>query len=323
MTSKFLFLLRKVNEFLRHSRNLSLICTSDLFNKDWYLDNNPDVAQAGADPALHYLLHGGFEGRDPGPDFSSHGYWDAYEDVKKAGINPLVHYLKYGRQEGREANPRLSSPDGFLSPELKERKIFCIGANKTGTTSLETVLKDFGFRIGIQADAEMLLDEWAVRDFRNIIEYCRTADAFQDIPFSLDFTYQILDYNFPGSKFILTVRNNADEWYQSLIRFHSKLLGVDQVPTAEDVKNFVYRDKDWFWRAQQYIYGINESTLYNENIYKSYYLNHNSQILEYFKFRPQDLLVLSLSDPSAMPSLCKFLDIPYHGQVMPHLNKSS
>jgi hypothetical protein len=83
--------------------HLYLIRTSGLFDKNWYLANNPDVAQAKADPLLHYLRNGGFEGRDPVPGFSSKWYLDTYEDVKRAGINPLVHYLQYGKKEGRLA----------------------------------------------------------------------------------------------------------------------------------------------------------------------------------------------------------------------------
>ena len=93
--------------FMRIRRNrkiredIALIRSSGLFDKAWYLANNPDVAQARVDPAHHYLLYGGFEGRAPGPNFSSTWYLDAYDDVKKAGINPLIHYLKYGSEEDR------------------------------------------------------------------------------------------------------------------------------------------------------------------------------------------------------------------------------
>src|SRR6185295_18268316 len=58
----------------------ALIRSSTLFNETWYLENNPDVAQKKMDPALHYVLHGGFEGRDPGPNFYGNGYLDLYPD---------------------------------------------------------------------------------------------------------------------------------------------------------------------------------------------------------------------------------------------------
>lgn len=211
---------------------------------------------------------------------------------------------------------------GFNLIGTGKQKVFCIGLNKTGTTSIESVLRDFGYKVGIQSEAELLMDDWAVRDFRGIVQYCKTADAFQDVPFSIDFTYQILDYAFPGSKFILTVRNNADEWFESLIRFYSKIMGVNGLPTADDLKNFTYGGMGWIWRQQMHIFGADESTLLDEKLYKSYYTNHNDQVLAYFKYRPKDLLVLNLSNPSAMQSLCEFLGVSYTGQLMPHLNQS-
>lgn len=214
--------------------------------------------------------------------------------------------------------------NNFLTrPALRRQKVFCIGYNKTGTTSLEQVFQDFGYRTGKQADAELLIDDWARRDFRRIVEYCKTADAFQDVPFSLDFTYQILDHAFPGSKFILTVRNSADEWYSSLVWFHSKIMGLPYAPPrVNDVKNFAYRHPGWLWKVQQYIFGVDEETLYDEKIYKEHYVNHNRQVIEYFKYRREDMLVLNLTDPSSIQSLCTFLGIRYTGQLMPYLNKS-
>ncbi len=88
----------------QRNQELRLIRNSDLFDPDWYLANNPDVAQAGLDPSIHFVHYGGFEGRDPGPDFNSAWYLEKYEDIKKAGINPLLHYVKYGRREGRHQN---------------------------------------------------------------------------------------------------------------------------------------------------------------------------------------------------------------------------
>jgi hypothetical protein len=76
-----------------------------LFDAAWYLAQNPDVAAAGADPALHFLLHGAADGRDPGPGFSTAHYLALYPDVKAAGINPLVHYLVAGWEERRSIHP--------------------------------------------------------------------------------------------------------------------------------------------------------------------------------------------------------------------------
>lgn len=83
------------------SEELSAVRKSTLFDSAFYLTKNPDVS-AGSDPALHYLKFGGFEGRNPGPSFSSIDYLIANPDVARAHINPLAHYELYGRQEGRK-----------------------------------------------------------------------------------------------------------------------------------------------------------------------------------------------------------------------------
>ncbi len=88
-----------------------LIISSGLFDKEWYLSHNPDVEKAKIDPAMHYLIHGGFEGRDPGRNFSSSLYLEEYEDVKKARINPLLHFILRGKSEGR--TPRKSRQGNF------------------------------------------------------------------------------------------------------------------------------------------------------------------------------------------------------------------
>lgn len=125
-----LSLSEKIRHFWREPRQLKLIRDSGLFDEAWYLVQNPDVAQAGVEPALHYLRHGGFEGRDPSPNFSSAFYLAAYPDVKTARINPLVHYLLNGEREGRQRQPFYRCPVcskrvvsfGSISPYYQENR---------------------------------------------------------------------------------------------------------------------------------------------------------------------------------------------------------
>jgi glycosyltransferase involved in cell wall biosynthesis/ubiquinone/menaquinone biosynthesis C-methylase UbiE len=86
------------------SQDVELITSSGLFDRDWYLSRYADVREAGHDAALHYLLQGGAEGRDPGPSFDSKWYLEENPDVRAGGDNPLVHYLRHGAAEGRAPN---------------------------------------------------------------------------------------------------------------------------------------------------------------------------------------------------------------------------
>lgn len=81
--------------------DLALLYASKFYDETWYLKNNSDVDKKRITPALHYLLYGGIEKRDPGPKFSSQWYLETYPDVLLAGHNPLIHYLKFGQKEGR------------------------------------------------------------------------------------------------------------------------------------------------------------------------------------------------------------------------------
>jgi len=205
---------------------------------------------------------------------------------------------------------------------LKRGKVFVIGSNKTGTTSLGAALKKLGFRLGNQLAAEKLLDDWAQRDFRRLIKYCRSADAFQDIPFSLDYTFQAMDAAFPGSKFILSVRDDATQWYRSLTRFHAKRRGLDRPPTAEELKADPYVWPGFMWHASQLMYGVDEGNVWDEGIYKRMYMRHIESVQDYFKYRPNDLLTINLAAEDSMQRLCEFLKVPISAGKMPKLNVS-
>ena len=102
----------------RRLREAEAIRASELFDGNWYLQQYPDVASAGADPAEHFLEFGWQEDRDPGPGFSVSEYLVRNPDVAMAGMNPLIHFLEHGQFEARfsgtveaEQRPRASDPE--------------------------------------------------------------------------------------------------------------------------------------------------------------------------------------------------------------------
>ncbi|MBW2306283.1 MAG: glycosyltransferase [Deltaproteobacteria bacterium] len=120
---------------LRFLYNYILIDQSGVFDSAFYLQNNPDVQAAGADPLAHYLRAGAEEGRNPNPLFDTSYYLAQNPDVAAAGENPLVHYLSCGAGEGRNPSPFIDryialNPDAaakstnpllqYLSPGMAE-----------------------------------------------------------------------------------------------------------------------------------------------------------------------------------------------------------
>ena len=82
------------------------IAASGAFDRAWYLKRYPDVARAGIDPLLHYVMSGCHEGRFPNPIFDTAWYLATYlpGDTR---TNALVDYLRSGRRRGRRPNPWL------------------------------------------------------------------------------------------------------------------------------------------------------------------------------------------------------------------------
>lgn len=86
-----------------------LIRSSNHFDAEWYVSTYPDVKDSSLEPAQHYLLFGGSEGRNPSEHFDTAFYLERYPDVAESGMNPLLHYVLHGKTEGR--HPKESKVD--------------------------------------------------------------------------------------------------------------------------------------------------------------------------------------------------------------------
>ena len=174
-------------------------------------------------------------------------------------------------------------------------KVFGIGFHKTGTTSVAEALRTLGYSVTGPNGVDDVDIAAMVRDmaWRLVEQY----DAFQDNPWPL--LYRELDERYPGSKFILTPRPSED-WIRSVVRH----LGGTATPMRE------------------WIYGEGDPTG-NEALYVSRYERHNREVLEYFKGRTTDLLVLRLTEGEGWDKLCPFLGHQVPQVVFPFTNRAS
>jgi len=190
---------------------------------------------------------------------------------------------------------------------IGKTKIFCIGRNKTGTTSIKKAAEDLGFIVGHQGAAELLFKDYLKRDFSGLIDYCRTAQFFQDVPFSLPYTYQILDYAFPDSKFILSVRDSAEQWYDSLIKFQTKIHGQrGELPD----KNYLLLNKRVFegfsyWTKND-VYRTPDHDLFNKELLINHYLRYIEEVQHFFRFK-KNLIVVNVKVKDDYKVFCDFL----------------
>jgi GT2 family glycosyltransferase/glycosyltransferase involved in cell wall biosynthesis len=104
----------RLPERLRLRRQANQLLAAGMFDRDWYVEHNPDIVRSGADVVLHWLVEGWKEGRDPNPFFNSDWYLAQNPDVAADGLNPLMHYLERGALERRDPNPLFDS-DWYLA----------------------------------------------------------------------------------------------------------------------------------------------------------------------------------------------------------------
>ncbi|WP_151903895.1 sulfotransferase [Methylophaga nitratireducenticrescens] len=187
------------------------------------------------------------------------------------------------------------------------QKIFCIGLNKTGTTSIKKAMQHLGFIVGNQAEAQNLLKPWLKRDFQPIINYCKYAQAFQDSPFSFPYTYIPLDQAFPNSKFILTIRDDAEQWYSSITRFHGKKWSNGAIPTKNDLLNAVNGTKGRPWIVNRALFCTPEEDPYQKEKLIAFYNNYIHDVKQYFKYRTEDLLIINVANEDSYLKFCEFL----------------
>ena len=83
-----------------------IVRRSGLFDRDYYEQQNHDVAESGIDPLWHYLAYGDREGRQPMPWFDPEHYRRSLPAPISHQYNSLLHYLFIGRFLQPEVSPQ-------------------------------------------------------------------------------------------------------------------------------------------------------------------------------------------------------------------------
>lgn len=173
-----------------------------------------------------------------------------------------------------------------------ENKIFCIGLNKTGTSSLHAAfeilgLKSVHFRDDEKRNIKDIIENNYFNEI-NIIEGLTHYNAFSDwdrypttIPIFKEF-----DKQYPNSKFILNIRD-LEPWLKSRVKHVER---NQQVMRENPSRNLT-----WL-------------TIDIEGWTKEYNLHYNAAF-EYFKDRPNDILTFDVTKGDGWDKLCPFLDL--------------
>ena len=178
-----------------------------------------------------------------------------------------------------------------------KRKVFGIGFQKTGTSSLGTIFDKLGYRVASYHDFR----DFAPRDdiswdeiTSRALEIANRVDAAKDTPWPL--LYRELDEAFPGAKFIHLTRD-TNAWIKSAVNDFA------------DHPNAIHKA----------IYDV-PFPKGNEEVWVKRYERHNAEVAKYFQHRPQDYLKIRLENEFSYETICTFLDEPIVGHGVPVTN---
>jgi len=188
---------------------------------------------------------------------------------------------------------------GGANPSPDRPRIFGIGLNKTGTTSLGEALTVLGFTsLHFGGDDAHAAVKRALDEAVPLLTYLDpTYDAFSDIGL-LSRRFRILDQQYPGSRFVLTTRPLAD-WLDSRRRHVERNL-VKQERGQYEGTFLVVDEEKW----------TNE------------WVHHHERVHAYFDGR-DDFLELDLSDQPSWGPLCTLLGVPEPAEPWPWANRGS
>lgn len=239
--------------------------------------------------------------------FKEYPHARAYENdnqvnVIKARTETVVNFGKFGLGTVRR---NFSQQPIELGPI--PTRVFGVGLQKAATTSLHKAFQLLGFDSLHWGTGEAPLIWYEM----NALGRSPTLEqwyALSDLPIPL--LYRQLDKAYPGSKFVLTIRDEID-WLVSV----RKLWDYKHNPTRRLWD--IYPISNTLHTA---LYGRPD---FDALTFLERYRRHNAEVLEYFKNRPNDLLVLDMEGNDMWAKLCGFLGRPIPDVPYPRANRSN
>ena len=199
-----------------------------------------------------------------------------------------------------------------LEVTVQQGKIFGIGYPKTATSSLSGALSLLGYRS--VHDPYDILPLFFPDELQGVAHDPRIIEQNDALSGLVCLVYRELDWAWPGSKLILTVRDEQ-KWLAS-VRAHLKnnattegrAMDAEQ-PLRPFARGKLYDGDLWFDEA-------------HTEHYLQIYRDFNRGVEEYFRGR-DDLLVMNIEQGDGWEKLCGFLGCPVPDKPLPWKNRRS
>lgn len=201
-------------------------------------------------------------------------------------------------------------------------KIFGIGLIKTGTTTFGQAMMKLGFNHceGWHGLVNKLAAPYISGELEPLFDLISKHDSFEDFPFCAPGMLSILDQKYPDAKFILTVREETS-WFRSLSKYFN--------PPSYRPRNLLEISRNGSQLPLGRFYGLINFMLAtfgtldienNRDHLIKVFNDYNQNVIEYFKNKPDKLLVVNWPGGDKWERLCQFLNKPVPSMPFPHAN---
>lgn len=208
---------------------------------------------------------------------------------------------------------------------MDDCKVFGIGLSRTGTSSLDAALAALGLRTIHFPSDPLTRSEIAghlaagARPLR--LSVLDRVDAISDTPVCC--VYQGLDAAYPGSRFVLTIREEAD-WLRSCEAYWRKPRGSRRTGLRVAFRRARMATSDgldfsaYVRLVNQHLYG---TELFNPVQFSAVRRRYEGEVGRYFRGREDQLLTLDICSGQGWPELCGFLDLEAPATPFPWTNR--
>jgi hypothetical protein len=183
--------------------------------------------------------------------------------------------------------------------------VWGIGLTRTGTTTLNAALRILGYDSTHWPTTHELL----YGDLPAATDECVSA------------LYKYLDFRFPGSKFVLTERNE-EAWLRSTEKHRRDVLTAEYLHRLQFAPRTAENERRYteVVFTQMTLYG---TLAFDEAKFRHGYRQYHADLERYFANRPRDLLCLRICEGEGWEKLAPFLGhavpsvpFPYEGMLL-------
>lgn len=189
--------------------------------------------------------------------------------------------------------------DGYAGKMSKPHKVFGIGLNKTGTSSLKRALVTLGYNHCPTRGP--MTHNFLNNSFSQIFKTVEKFDSFEDWPWPLMYR-QVFEKYGENARYVLTRRNSAEAWLESL-KAHTLITKPQNNPRK---KIFGF----------DYPHGAEAQHI-------AFYEKHLVEVRKYFAEQDATHVLCEVcwEDGDGWQKICDFLKEPLSGTPFPHVNR--